>query len=159
MAFTRILALFLIVHSLCAQTPADLETWVESARKQFGIPGIAVGIVKDGQVVATKGYGVRKLGNPALVDEHTLFGIASNTKAFTTAALAILIDEGKLNWDDKVTQHLAGFSLQDPYVTRELTVRDLVSHRSGLGLGAGDLMFWPTTTFTRDQVLAGAARL
>ncbi len=156
MVFTRILALFLIVLSLCAQPPADLDTWVESARKQFDIPGIAVGIVKDGQVVATKGYGVRKLGNPAPVDEHTLFGIASNTKAFTTAALAILIDEGKLNWDDKVTQHLAGFSLQDPYVTRELTVRDLVSHRSGLGLGAGDLMFWPNTTFTRDQVLSGA---
>ncbi len=156
MPFTRLLVFFLLLLSLCAQTPADLDTWVENTRKQFDIPGIAVAIVKDGQVVTTKGYGIRKLGNPALVDEHTLFGIASNTKAFTTAALAILIDEGKLNWDDKVTQHLPGFSLQDPYVTRDLTVRDLVSHRSGLGLGAGDLMFWPNTTFTRDQVLAGA---
>jgi CubicO group peptidase (beta-lactamase class C family) len=151
--------LLLVAFTLLGQEPPLLDEWAERARKQFDVPGIAIGIVKDGKLVAAKGYGVRKLGSPAQVDAHTLFGIASNTKAFTTAALAILIDEGKLIWDDKVTQHLPGFSLYDPYVTRELTVRDLVTHRTGLGLGAGDMMFWPNTTFTRQQVLDGARHL
>jgi CubicO group peptidase (beta-lactamase class C family) len=90
------------------------------------------------------------------VDEHTLFGIASNSKAFTAAAVAILVDEGKLAWDDPVQKHLPGFQFWDPYVTREMTVRDLLCHRSGLGLGAGDLLFWPDTDVTRDQVVAAA---
>jgi CubicO group peptidase (beta-lactamase class C family) len=155
----RFLILLAAAGSLLAQAPPLLDEWVERARQQFEVPGIAVAIVKDGQLVAAKGYGLRKLGAPAKVDAHTLFGIASNTKAFTTAALAILVDEGKLKWDDKVTHHLPGFSLNDPYVTRELTIRDLVSHRTGLGLGAGDLMFWPNTTFTREQVLKGARHI
>src|SRR5262249_55334985 len=91
---------------------------------------------------------------PAPVDEQTLFGIASNTKAFTAAALAILVDEGKIRWDDPVTKHLPGFQMYDPYVTREMTVRDLLTHRTGLGLGAGDLMFFPPTTFTREEIVA-----
>lgn len=124
--------------------------------KEFEVPGIAVAIVKDGKVMVAKGYGVRKLGEPAPVDADTLFGIASNSKAFTTAALAILVDEGKIKWDDPVAKYLPSFATYDAYVTRELTVRDLVTHRSGLGLGAGDLMFWPDTDFTREQVLAGA---
>lgn len=122
--------------------------------KEFEVPGIAVAIVRDGRVVLAKGYGMRKLGESAPVDADTLFGIASNSKAFTTAALAMLVDEGKLKWDDPVTKYLPGFAVYDPYVTHELTVRDLVTHRSGLGLGAGDLMFWPDTDFTREQVLA-----
>lgn len=154
-----VLGLFLFTVALQAQVPPLLDEWAERTRQQFDIPGIAVAIVKDGQVLASRGYGVRKLGNTAKVDAHTLFGIASNTKAFTTAALAILADEGKLNWDDNVTKHLPTFALQDPYVTRELTVRDLVTHRTGLGLGAGDLMFWPNTTFTRQQVLQGASQI
>ena len=100
-----------------------------------------------------KGYGVRRQGATAPVDGDTLFGIASNTKAFTAAALAMLVDEGKLAWDDPVTQHLPAFQMYDPYVTRELTVRDLLTHRSGLGLGAGDLMFFPPSTFTRDEIV------
>ncbi len=149
-------ALFFVSVVLLAQAPAQMDAWVARAMKEFEVPGIAIAIVKDGQVVAAKGYGVRKLGSPGLVDAHTLFGIASNTKAFTTAALAILVDEGKLSWDDPVIKHLPGFALYDPYVTREVSVRDLVSHRTGLGLGAGDLMYWPDTNFTRDQVLASA---
>ena len=121
--------------------------------KEFEVPGVAVAIVKDGQVVTTKGFGVRRFGDPTRVDEHTLFGIASNTKAFTAAALAMLVDEGKISWDDPVTKHLPTFQMYDPYVTREMTIRDLLTHRSGLGLGAGDLMFWPQTTFTRDEIL------
>lgn len=155
----RLWIVLLIAASLGAQAPPLLDEWAARTMAQFEIPGLAVGIVKDGQLVAARGYGVRKKGQPEKVDAHTLFGIASNTKAFTTAALAILADEGKLTWNDPVTRHLPAFALYDPYVTRELTVRDLVSHRTGLGLGAGDLMFWPNTTFTRAQVLEGARHL
>ncbi len=154
---TRALAGFVLllfaVAALAQSAPADLDQWVARSMKEFDVPGIAVAIVKDGKVVVAKGYGVRKLGDPKPVNEHTLFGIASNSKAFTTAALAMLVDEGKLAWDDPVTKYLPQFHLYDPYVTRELTVRDLVSHRSGLGLGAGDLLFWPDTDVTRDQVV------
>jgi CubicO group peptidase (beta-lactamase class C family) len=136
--------------------PPGLDGWVARAMRQFEVPGMAISIVKDGEMAFAKGYGVRKLGEPAPVNAHTLFGIASNTKAFTAAAVAILVDEGKLKWDDPVQKHLPGFQLYDPWVTRELTVRDTLCHRSGLGLGAGDLLFWPDTDVTREQVLAAA---
>ena len=149
------LALLVAAPSL-AQTgaPPDLDAYVARALKEFEVPGLAIAIVKDGKVDLAKGYGVRKVGEPAPVDEQTLFGIASNTKAFTAAALAILVDEGKISWDDPVTKHLPDFQMYDPYVTREMTVRDLLTHRSGLGLGAGDLMFFPPTTFTREEIVA-----
>src|SRR5262245_6692186 len=149
--------LILLASAQClAQTepPPDLDAYVARALKEFEVPGLAVAVVKDGKVAIVKGYGVRKLGEPAPVDERTLFGIASNTKAFTAAALAILVDDGKISWDDPVTKHLPGFQMYDPYVTREMTVRDLLTHRSGLGLGAGDLMFFPPTTFTREEIVA-----
>lgn len=129
-----------------------LDTVVEQARKEFNVPGIAVVIVKDGKVVIEKGYGVRRLGNPAPITPHTIFGIASNTKVFTSAALAMLVDEGKLAWDDRVVDRLPGFQMSDAYVTREMRIRDLLCHRSGLPLGGGDLMFWPATDLTSDQV-------
>ncbi len=153
----HIAGLLLVLLSVAsfAQTapPADLDAYVARVMKEFEVPGIAVAIVKDGKVVLAKGYGVRELGRPEPVTEYTKFGIASNTKAFTAAALAMLVDEGKLSWDDPVHKYLPGFQLYDPYVTRELTVRDLLTHRSGLGLGAGDLLFWPHTTFTSDEIL------
>jgi CubicO group peptidase (beta-lactamase class C family) len=131
----------------------DLEQDVTRVMKAFDVPGIAIAVVKDGQVVAARGFGVRKLGEPAKVDGQTLFEIASNSKAFTAAALAMLVDEGKLKWDDPVVKHLPDFQMHDPYVTREMTVRDLLVHRSGLGLGAGDLLWWPTTTFSTDEII------
>src|SRR2546421_11417257 len=109
----------------------DFDAYVARGLQALRTPGAAIAVVRDGRVVFAKGYGVRALGDTARVDAHTLFQIASNTKAFTTAALAILADEGKLSWDDPVTKFLPGFQLYDPYVTRELTVRDLVTHRSG----------------------------
>jgi CubicO group peptidase (beta-lactamase class C family) len=121
--------------------------------KAFDVPGMAVAIVKDGKILVAKGYGVRKLGDPTPVDEFTLFGIGSNTKAFTTAALATLIDEGKLSWDDPVYQRLPGFVMYDPYVSHEMTIRDLLTHRSGMGLGEGDLLFWPHSTYSRDEII------
>lgn len=134
-------------------TPPDLDAYAARVLKEFEVPGLAVAIVKDGKVVLAKGFGVRKLGEPAQVDEHTLFGIASNTKAFTSAALAMLVDEGKITWDDPVTKHLPAFQLYDPYVTREMTIRDLLTHRSGLGLGAGDLLWWPPTDYSREEII------
>jgi CubicO group peptidase (beta-lactamase class C family) len=154
---------FAIVLAICtisaavtaAQTtpPADLDAYVTRAMKTFDVPGIAVAIVKEGKMVFAKGYGVRKLGDPTPVDENTLFGIGSNTKAFTAAALATLVDQGKLSWDDPVYQRLPGFQMYDPYVSHEMTIRDLLTHRSGMGLGEGDLLFWPHTTFTRQEII------
>jgi CubicO group peptidase (beta-lactamase class C family) len=148
----RLPAAVLFAAALC---PAQdyVDQVVERARKEFDVPGIAVAIVKDGDVVLAKGYGVRKQGEPAPVTAQSLFRIASNTKAFTTAALAMLVDEGKIRWDDPVTQHMPGFQLYDPYVTREMTIRDLLTHRSGLGLGAGDLMFFPPGDLGRDEII------
>ena len=133
--------------------PADLDAYVARDMKTFDVPGIAIAIVKDGKVVLAKGYGVRKLGDATPVDENTLFGIGSNTKAFTSAALASLVDAGKISWDDKVYERLKGFQMYDPYVSHEMTIRDLLTHRSGMGLGEGDLLFWPHTTYTRDDII------
>jgi len=133
--------------------PAGLDSYVASSMKAFDVPGMAVAIVKDGKIVVAKGYGVRKLGDPTPVDEFTKFGIGSNTKAFTTAALATLVDEGKLSWDDPVYQRLPGFVMYDPYVSHEMTIRDLLTHRSGMGLGEGDLLFWPRSTYTREEII------
>ncbi len=133
--------------------PAYLDAYVSQVMKTFEVPGISLAIVKDGAVVAAKGYGVRKLGESAPVDSKTLFGIASNTKAFTATALGILVEEGKIQWNAPVIQYLPWFQMWDPYVTRELTIRDLLVHRSGLGLGAGDLLWWPPSTYNRREIV------
>jgi CubicO group peptidase (beta-lactamase class C family) len=111
----------------------DLDAYISKAVKDWEVPGLAISIVKDGQVVFTKGYGVRELGKPEPVDEHTLFAIGSTTKAMTAAALGILVDEKRVQWDDPVSKYLPDFQLYDPYVTREVSVRDLLTHRAGLG--------------------------
>jgi CubicO group peptidase (beta-lactamase class C family) len=133
--------------------PPGLDAEAARIMKAFEVPGIALAIVKDGQVVVAKGYGIRKIGEPAPVDAQTLFGIASNTKVFTATALGLLVEEGKLSWDAPVINYLPWFAMYDPYVTREITVRDLLVHRSGLGLGAGDLLFWPPTTYDRKEIV------
>src|SRR4030042_5694352 len=134
------------------QVPPGLDATVARVMAAFEVPGIGLAMVKDGRVVVAKGYGVRKLGGPALVDGQTLFGIASNTKVFTAAALGLLVEEGKIAWDAPVIDYLPWFQMWDPYVTRELTVRDLLVHRSGLGLGAGDLLWWPPPTHDRKEI-------
>jgi len=148
-----LVALTLVTVARAQSPPPDLDAYVAASMKTFNVPGMAVAIVKDGKIIVAKGYGVRKLGDPTPVDEFTLFGIGSNTKAFTAAALATLIDEGKLSWDDPVYQRLPGFVMYDPYVAHEMTIRDLLTHRSGMGLGEGDLLFWPHTTYTRDEII------
>ena len=135
-------------------TSAQIDSLTELTLKTFDVPGIAVGMIKDGKLIHAKGYGVRSLRTMQKVDENTLFGVASNSKAFTSAALGILIDEGKLKWDDKVTDYIPEFKMYDPYVTDAFTIRDLLTHRSGLGLGAGDLMMWPdSNNFTKKDII------
>jgi CubicO group peptidase (beta-lactamase class C family) len=131
---------------------SEIDAYAQKAQADWNIPGMAIAIVKDDKVIFAKGYGVRRIGQSEKVDENTLFAIASNSKAFTTAALAILADEGKIKWDDKVSQYLPEFQMSDPYVTRELTIRDLVSHRSGLATFSGDLL-WYETTYKEDEIL------
>ncbi|MFS8137536.1 MAG: serine hydrolase domain-containing protein, partial [Thermomonas sp.] len=130
----------------------EFDAYVDAVRKQFDVPGIAVAIVKDGKIVMERGYGPREMGKPAQVDAHTMFAIASNTKAFTAASLNMLQDDGKLKLTDRVIDHLPWFRMSDPYITHEMRIRDLLAHRSGLSLGAGDLLYWPTTTYSTREV-------
>lgn len=135
-------------------TSDEIDTLAGKVLTTFKVPGIAVAVVKDGSVIHAKGYGVRSLGTEQKVDENTLFCIASNTKAFTSAALGILVDEKKLEWDDKVIDYIPEFRLYNTYVTEEITIRDLLSHRCGLGLGAGDLMTFPALNdFTKKDII------
>lgn len=136
-----------------AQVPAGFDARVEQAMRSRDVPGMAISIVKDGRIVHAKGYGVRRLGGSEPVDADTIFPTGSTGKAVTAAALAILIDDGKLSWDDKVADHLPDFRMYDAWVTREMTVADLLLHRSGLGLGAGDLLFIPRTSRSRADIV------
>lgn len=132
----------------------EIDKIVENTIKDFNVPGIALGIVKDGKVIYSKGYGLCSVDANKKVDENTLFGIASNSKAFTTTALAILVEQNKISWDDKVRKYIPEFKMYDAYVTEEFTIRDLLCHRSGLGLGAGDLMLFPhINNFTIDDII------
>jgi CubicO group peptidase (beta-lactamase class C family) len=149
--FLFLLPIFVSAQSLDGKLK-EIDAYAEKIRADWNVPGMAIAIVKDDKVIFTKGYGVRELGKPELVDENTLFAIASNSKAFTTASLAILVDEKKLNWNDKVTKYLPDFQMYDPYVTSELTIRDIVSHRSGLGTFSGDLL-WYESTYSPEEVL------
>ena len=152
-----LLVAVLAAAPLAAQRPATLprplrglDVYVTAALRTWDVPGLAVAVVKDDSVVWARGFGVRRLGDTARVTERTLFAIASCTKAFTATALAMLVDSGKLSWDDPVAKYLPAFQLFDPYVTRELAVRDLLSHRSGLARGDG---LWWATPYDRDEVL------
>ena len=154
---TVLLLLIVAFHlAISAQTLDDklkeIDAYANVVMETWHGPGMAIAIVKDDKVVFQKGYGVRELGKPDPVDENTLFAIASNTKAFTTASLAILVDEGKLNWNDKVIKYLPDFQMYDPWVTAQLTIRDIVSHRSGLDTFSGDLL-WYDTTYPTDEII------
>lgn len=150
--FVSVFILFsVVVHA--QQVPEKFDAYVESVQKAFNVPGVAVAIVKDGNVVLAKGYGVQSTETKEKVNSKTNFSIASNSKAFTATALGILVDEGKLKWNDRVIDYLPWFRLSDPYVTHEMRITDLLVHRSGLGLGAGDLLIWPTNSYTDKDVV------
>ncbi len=146
------LALFVAAASHAAP-PRDLDRYAQRVLDTFESPGMVVVIAERGQPTVVRTYGVRRMGEPSKVDAQTLFPIGSTTKAFTSALLATLVDEGKLTWDTKVSDVLPGFKMYDPYASSEMTVRDLLVHRSGLGLGAGDLMFYPPTTLSRAEIV------
>jgi CubicO group peptidase (beta-lactamase class C family) len=129
----------------------EIDSLVNKAMQTWNVPALALVIVKDDQVLFTKGYGVREIGKSEPVDEHTLFAIGSNTKAFTATAVGLLVQEGKLGWDDPVTKYLADFKLHDPYTTQLITIRDLLCHRSGLGTWAGDLLL--LSSYPTDEVI------
>ncbi|MES2337796.1 MAG: serine hydrolase [Pseudomonadota bacterium] len=131
--------------ALAQDGDAWLDPLVQSFMTRFDVPGVGVAIVRKDAPPLVRGYGVRTLGKPARVDAHTRFGIASNSKSFTAAALALLVDAGKVGWDDPVVKFLPDFRMYDPVVTQMMTVRDLLVHRSGLPLGAGDLMYFPAS--------------
>lgn len=128
----------------------DFDAYAAKAMNDWKVPGMAIAIVRNDSVVFAKGYGVRKLGEATPVDAHTIFAIGSSSKAFTSAVVATLVDDGKMKWDVPVTTYLPGFQMYDPYVARELTVRDVLSHRSGLS--RGDFL-WHASTYERDDIL------
>lgn len=140
-------------YTLAAPSEREIDRAVERAMEVFEVPGMAVSVVRDGQVYYSKGHGIVETGSGARVDDDTLFRIASVSKAFTAAALAILVDDGKLGWEDRVIDHIPEFRMHDPWVTREFTVRDLLTHRSGLPLGAGDLLIFPQGNATREEII------
>ncbi|MDB9755090.1 serine hydrolase [Winogradskyella sp.] len=138
----------------------DLDKLIKETLTTFDVPGISVGIFKDGKVMYAKGHGVRSLTSKKEMNDNTLVGVASNSKGFTCFALAMMVEDGKLNWDDPVRKYIPEFQLQDPWVTEHFTVRDLVTHRSGMGLGAGDLMFFPEgNDFDVDAIINGVKYL
>ncbi len=141
--FTVVFALFFIANFTAQIEKNQLDALVQKTLQTFDVPGMSVGIIKEGKIVYAKGSGVRSLKDKQMMDENTLVGIASNSKGFTATALAMLADDGKLNLNDKVTQYIPEFKMYDPYATQEVTIKDLITHRAGLGLGQGDLMFFP----------------
>ena len=130
---------------------AALDAYIEKGLKDWQLPGLSVAVVQNGRPVYVKGFGVRALGAPQRVDAQTLFGMMSTTKAMTALAVAMLVDDGKLAWDDPVTKHLPGFALSDAFVTRDLKVRDLLTHNSGLG--NTDLL-WARGDLDSKQIIA-----
>ncbi|WP_242155697.1 serine hydrolase [Aestuariivivens sediminis] len=154
--FTSLLFSLLISNVCYAQySSQQVDSIMGDAMDKFNVAGVAVAIVKDGKIIHSKGYGVKSSVTKSPVNNHTNFAIASNSKAFTTAALAILVEEGKITWQDKVKDHIPEFKMYNPYVTENFNIQDLLTHRSGLGLGIGDLMFFPDgSSFTIDDLLS-----
>ena len=149
--------LFLFINSYSQQAAPslakqiqDFDTYVEQSRNSWQVPGLSIAVVKDGKVIFKKGYVVRELGKPDKVDTQTLFACASTTKAMTAMCMGMLVDEGKVNWDDAVIKYLPDFKLYDPYVTRELKIRDLFTHNSGVG--NADFL-WDIMDIPSDEVL------
>ena len=136
-------------HLNAQVTSGFIDSLAESCLKSFNVAGAAIAVVQDGKVIHSKGYGYKNIQTKEPVNEHTNFAIASNTKAFTAAALAILVEEGKLKWEDNVVTHIPEFKMYNDYVTKNFNIKDLLTHRSGVGLVVGDLMmFLDGTDFT-----------
>lgn len=146
--------LFLLPNFIFAQQQEidSLDAFISTQVKNYNIPGLAIGIIKDNQIVFKKGYGITSTIDSLPVTTQTVFPIMSCTKAFTAAAIGILVDEGKINWNDKVIKYLPGFKLSDPWITKQLTIADILSHRSGLESYEGDLL-WYGTSYSRKEIV------
>jgi CubicO group peptidase (beta-lactamase class C family) len=154
------LVLAVLVPTFAMAADPGIDAAFDATMSRYALPGLALGIVENGEVVYTRTAGELVAGGGQPVDARTLFKIASNTKAMTAATLARLVDAGRLKWDDRVVDHLPQFRMHDPWVGREMQVRDLLIHNSGLRAGAGDLMLWPEpNTYTRQDILRGLAHL
>lgn len=153
-AILFIVSISLSITSIFAQQdlPDDLEVWIEAGRKDWEIPGMAVGVVKNGEVIFAKGFGEKRLGSGEKVDDNTIFSIASVSKHITATALGILVDQGKITWDDKIVQHIPWFQFKDPWITQEVTIRDILTHQTGLGRLLGNRLHF-MTNISRDEVL------
>ncbi len=161
-AMKHLLACLVLLAPCTHAAPGNdaFDAAVEQTFDRYQLPGLAVGVIRDGDVVYTRTLGEVRAGGGDRIDNDTLFKIASNSKAMTAGVLARLVDAGKLKWDDPVTKYLPQFRMHDPWVTQQMQVRDLLIHNSGLGLGAGDLMLWPEPNrFTRSDIIAGLAHL
>ena len=144
---------FFVIDAHAAPSRQSIDESVKRTMETFQVPGMAVSVVYDGSIYYSEGQGVLETGKNQTVDEQTLFQIASVSKAFTAAALALLVDDGKLGWDQPVIDYIPEFRMYDPWVTREFTIRDLLTHRSGLPLGAGDLLMYPEGKSTRQDII------
>ena len=154
-----LLIIFLFTNSFAQQDKLQkIDDFINNAMKDWEMPGFSVAIVKNDSVIFAKGYGVRNINKSDPVDENTLFVIASCSKAFTTASLAILVDQGRIKWDDPITKYLPDFQMYDPWVTKEITIRDLTSHKSGLETFSGDFL-WLNSTYDRKEVIKRARYL
>jgi CubicO group peptidase (beta-lactamase class C family) len=153
-----VLAMLAVARGAHAQRDplAGLDTYITEAMTAWQVPGLALAVVRNDTVIYARGYGVREHGRPERVDEHTLFAVASTTKAFTAAVLGTLVDEDRLAWDDRVVEHLPMYQLADPYVTQSLTVRDLLTHRSGVSRSDN---VWIAAPYDRGEVLQRARHL
>ena len=158
--------ILLIIVAICAvftvQAQVDvkaIDKYIEKARTDWNVPGMAVAIVKDGEVVLSKGYGVKEVGKKDKVDDNTQFAIASNSKAFVASCISKLVDEGKLSWKDKVRDYLPYFMLYgNEYVSAEVTVEDLLCHRVGLGTFSGDVI-WYKSEKSPEEIIKRAAHV
>ncbi|MEJ7746661.1 MAG: serine hydrolase domain-containing protein [Luteimonas sp.] len=159
-AICRFAVLSLLIGSSAVHAQSGFDTFIDDTVQRYQLPGIAVGVIQNGEVVYRRTAGELVAGSGHKIDADTLFKIASNSKAMTTAVLARLVDAGKLKWDDPVVRHLPEFRMHDPWVTQQMQVRDLLIHNSGMGAGAGDLMLWPEPNlFTRADVIRGLRHL
>ena len=150
-----LLLLFLLLTTLLQAQNVDLkklDRYFEKALSDWGTPGMSVAIVKDGETVFSKGYGLIEVGEAAKTDGNSLYAIASNSKAFTTYIIAQLVEEGKLDWEDKVQKYLPYFELYDPWVSNEVTIKDLLCHRVGLGTFSGDVI-WYKSDLNSEEII------
>ncbi|WP_372745184.1 serine hydrolase [Lutibacter sp.] len=153
---TLLIIAFFTINSCYSQyTSKQIDSIMDDAMSKFNVAGCAISIVKDGKIVYSKGFGVKSVKTKSPINQHTIFAIGSNSKAFTAAALAILVEDGKLKWDGKVKDYIPEFKMYNSYVTENFNIQDLLTHRSGLGLGAGDLMIFPDgSDFTMNDLLS-----